>query len=459
MNASLSGRKVAVFGLAKSGVAALRLLLQHGAKVTALDARSEDALGDVAKELHAKGVTLVTGATPEGLLTRQDLVVVSPGVPLSLPELEAARTSGVPVWGEIELAGRVLEQAGVTRLLGITGTNGKSTTTALTGELYARGGQRTFVGGNLGRPLAEAAMAPGEWDALVVELSSFQLEGIHTLRPYGAAILNLTPDHLDRYASQGEYGAAKARIFMNQQAGSDFAVVNADDAAVMTLAASARVPVYGFSVTGRPVVDAPRLAGLAVAREGGFSLEFSGEDFVLRNRALRGAHNAQNAMAATLLARLGGVSRDAVQAGLDGYPGLPHRLESVRVLDGVEWVNDSKATNVDSVLVALKAFAGGVWLIAGGKGKGAPYAPMVEAGQGKVKGVLTIGQDADALARAYANDAPVHACGTLDAAVTKARGLAAEGDTVLLSPACASYDQFKNFEDRGDTFKRLVGAL
>ena len=459
MSTSLSGRKVAVFGLAKSGVAALRLLLQHGAKVTALDARSEDALGDVAKELQAKGVTLVTGATPQGLLTRQDLVVVSPGVPLSLPELEAARTAGVPVCGEIELAWRFLEYAGATRLLGITGTNGKSTTTALTGELYAKGGQRTFVGGNLGRPLAEAAVSPGDWDALVVELSSFQLEGIHTLRPLGAAILNLTPDHLDRYADQGEYGAAKARIFMNQDAGRDFAVVNADDAAVMTLAASARVPVYGFSLTGRPVVDAPALAGLALAQDGGFRLEFAGEDFTLTNRALRGAHNAQNAMAASLLARLGGISRDAVQAGLDSYPGLPHRLESVRVLDGVEWVNDSKATNVDSVLVALRAFAGDVWLIAGGKGKGAPYAPMVEAGQGKVKGVLTIGQDADALARAYANEAPVHACGTLDAAVAKARGLAKAGDTVLLSPACASYDQFKNFEDRGDTFKRLVGAL
>ncbi|NBD14221.1 MULTISPECIES: UDP-N-acetylmuramoyl-L-alanine--D-glutamate ligase [Corallococcus] len=456
MSTSLSGRKVAVFGLAKSGVAALRLLVQHGAKVTALDARSEDALGDVAKELHAKGVTLVTGATPPGLLTRQDLVVVSPGVPLSLPELESARTSGVPIWGEIELAARMLEG---TRLLGITGTNGKSTTTALTGELYAKGGLRTFVGGNLGRPLAEAAMVPGDWDALVVELSSFQLEGIHTLKPTGAAILNLTPDHLDRYANPAEYGAAKARIFMNQGGASDFAVVNADDAAVMELAASARVPVYGFSLTGHPVVGMPRLAGLAVSRPGGFQLEFAGEDYTLTNRALRGAHNAQNAMAAALLARLGGVSKDAVQAGLDSYPGLAHRLESVRVLDGVEWVNDSKATNVDSVLVALKAFAGGVWLIAGGKGKGAPYAPMVEAGRGKVKGVLTIGQDADTLARAYANDAPVHACGALDAAVAKARQLAEAGDTVLLSPACASYDQFKNFEDRGDTFKRLVGAL
>jgi UDP-N-acetylmuramoylalanine--D-glutamate ligase len=456
MNPTLSGRNVAVFGLAKSGVAALRLLVQHGAKVTALDARSEEALGDVARELRAHGVTLVTGPTPPGLLARQDLVVVSPGVPLALPELEAARSAGVPVWGEIELAGRYLKG---TRLLGITGTNGKSTTTALTGELYAKGGLRTFVGGNLGRPLAEAAMAPGDWDALVVELSSFQLEGIHELKPSGAAILNLTPDHLDRYASHADYGAAKARIFMNQDAAGDFAVVNADDAAVMGLAAASRAPVYGFSLTGTPAVASPRLAGLAVARPGGFSLEFAGEDYTLTHRSLRGAHNAQNAMAAALLARLGGVSKAAVQAGLDSYPGLAHRLESVRVLDGVEWVNDSKATNVDSVLVALKAFAGDVWLIAGGKGKGAPYAPMVDAGRGKVKGVLTIGQDADALARAYANDAPVHACGTLDAAVAKAREVARAGDTVLLSPACASYDQFKNFEDRGDTFKRLVGAL
>jgi len=381
---------------------------------------------------------------------------VSPGVPLALPELQAARAAGVSVWGEVELAGRLLTEA---PMYGITGTNGKSTTTALTGELFLKGGRRTFVGGNLGRPLSEAAMAPQDWNALVVELSSFQLEGIRALRPQGAAILNLTPDHLDRYASHAEYGEAKARIFLNQRADSDFAVVNADDADVMGLARKARVPVYGFSLTGKPVVDAPALAGLAVAEEGGFRMEFSGERFGLRNRALRGAHNAQNAMAAALLARLGGVSAEAVQAGLDSYPGLPHRLESARVLDGVEWVNDSKATNVDSVLVALRAFPGNLWLIAGGKGKGAPYTPMVEEGRGKVKGVLTIGQDADTIAAAYAGVSPVHACGTLAGAVKKARELAVDGDTVLLSPACASYDQFKNFEDRGDTFKRLVKAL
>ncbi|MCP3145039.1 UDP-N-acetylmuramoyl-L-alanine--D-glutamate ligase [Pyxidicoccus xibeiensis] len=466
MTLSLSGQKVLVYGLAKSGVAALRLLRQHGAQVTALDARADDALGEVGREVKALGATLVTGPTPPGLLASQDLVVVSPGVPLALPEIEAARAAGVAVWGEVELASRFLTDV---PLFGITGTNGKSTTTALTGELFLRGGKRTFVGGNLGRPFSEAAMAPGDWDALVVELSSFQLEGIRTLRPRGAAILNLTPDHLDRYATHADYGAAKARIFQNQLAGqnplgqnprgTDFAVVNADDADVMGLARAAKVPVYGFTVAGRPVVDAPGLAGLAVAEEGGFRLDFLGERYRLANRALRGAHNAQNAMAAALLARLGGVASDGVQAGLDSYPGLPHRLESVRVLDGVEWVNDSKATNVDSVLVALRAFKGDLWLIAGGKGKGAPYAPMVDEGRGKVKGVLTIGNDADALARAYAGQAPVHACGTLDAAVAKARELARAGDTVLLSPACASYDQFKNFEDRGDTFKRLVKAL
>jgi UDP-N-acetylmuramoylalanine--D-glutamate ligase len=455
MSSSLSGQRVLVFGLAKSGVAAIKLLLSQGAQVTALDARDEASLGDVARELKAQGVSLVTGPTPPGLLEAQTLVVVSPGVPLALPELEAARKAGVPIWGEIELAWRSLSAV---PLFGITGTNGKSTTTALTGELFKQGGGRTFVGGNLGLPLAEAALTPNAWDNLVVELSSFQLEGIQQMRAKGAVILNLTPDHLDRYPSHEAYGAAKARIFLNQKLG-DFAVVNAEDAHVMRLGLHANVPVYGFSLTGQHAPGGPKLAGLAVARPGGFRLDFLNEEYTLTNRALRGAHNAQNAMAAALLARLGGVTRAAVQAGLDSYPGLPHRLESVRVLDGVEWVNDSKATNVDSVLVALRAFPGNLLLIAGGKGKGAPYKPMVEEGRGKVKAVLTIGKDAETIAAAYQGEAPVHPCGTLDVAVRRARELAKAGDTVLLSPACASYDQFKNFEDRGDTFKRFVQAL
>ena len=458
MTPHLKDAKVVVYGLAKSGLAAIRLLTSQGARVTALDARTAEALGPTGRELSSQGVTLVTSPPPAGLLESQQLVVVSPGVPLALPELQAARAAGVPVWGEVELAARFLTAV---PFIGITGTNGKSTTTALTGELFQRGGLRTFVGGNLGRPLSEAALSPGDWDALVVELSSFQLEGIDSLRPRGSAILNLTPDHLDRYANHAAYGAAKARIFQNQGAG-DFAVVNADDPDVMRLAEAARVPVYGFSLTGRPTAGAPLLAGLAVVQPGGFGfwgVGDKGESFTLTNRALRGGHNAQNAMAAALLARLAGVSHAGVQAGLDRYPGLPHRLESVRVLDGVEWVNDSKATNVDSVLVALRAFTRDVFLIAGGKGKGAPYAPLVEEGRGKVKGVLAIGQDAELLARSYDGAAPVHACETLAEAVRRARSLAVAGDTVLLSPACASYDQFQNFEHRGDTFKRLVGEL
>ncbi len=460
MKPELAGRKVAVFGLAKSGLAAARLLGAHGAHVTAVDARSEAQLGEAAASLRAAGVTLAVGGAPApGLLEAQDLVVVSPGVPLSLPELARARAAGVPVWGEVELAGRLVSEV---PLFGITGTNGKSTTTALTGELFSRSGARTFVGGNLGRPFSEAAETPGAWDALVVELSSFQLEGVHSLRPRGAALLNLTPDHLDRYEDHAAYGAAKARILRNQGP-EDFCVVNADDAQVLRLAEGARAPVYGFSLTGLPAAPAPVLSGLATATDGGFRLQLREgeppEPYRLGNRSLRGAHNAQNAMAAALLARLGGVAPGAVQAGLDGYPGLAHRLESVRTLAGVEWVNDSKATNVDSVLVALRAFTGPLWLIAGGKGKGAPYAPMVDAGQGRVKGVLTIGDDAPALAQAYEGQAQVHPCGTLARAVARARELAQPGDTVLLSPACASYDQFQNFEDRGEQFKQLVRAL
>lgn len=464
MPPGLSGQKVLVFGLAKSGLAAIRLLLARGARVTALDARDEASLGEVARELKAQGVVLVAGRTPPGLLEQHALVVVSPGVPLALPEIQAARAAGVPVWGEVELAWRLLPEV---PLFGITGTNGKSTTTALAGELFARGGGRTFVGGNLGRPFAEAALTPGAWDALVVELSSFQLEGIDTLRPRGAAILNLTPDHIDRYPGHEAYGEAKARIFRNQGEG-DFAVVSADDAHVLRLAKSAKVPVFGFTTRVDPgdlskEKEAGFLAGLAAPVPGGFGFFAEGgrrtEMYALTNRALRGQHNVQNAMAAALLARHGGVSPEAIQRGLDSYPGLPHRMESVRVLDGVEWVNDSKATNVDSVRVALRAFPGNVLLIAGGKGKGASYQPMVEEGRGRVKGVLTIGQDAEAIEAAYQGEAPVYACGTLEKAVAWARELATAGDVVLLSPACASYDQFQSFEHRGETFKRLVRAL
>jgi UDP-N-acetylmuramoylalanine--D-glutamate ligase len=281
---------------------------------------------------------------------------------------------------------------------------------------------------------------------------------VDAFRANAAAILNLTPDHLDRYESHEAYGAAKARIFATQVSG-DAAVVNADDEGVLSLCASARVPTFGFSL--HPSREHVPLAGLAVPVEGGFNFDFGSQPrFSLTNPALRGAHNLQNAMAASLLAFSRGVGPEAIQRGLDRYPGLPHRLESVRRLNGVEWVNDSKGTNVDSTVVALRAFERErVWLIAGGKGKGAPYAPLKEAGRGRVVGVLTIGKDAPNLERELKDSFPIIPCETLDRAVVEAFNRAVDGDVVLLSPACASYDQFKNFEDRGDTFRRLVMTL
>jgi UDP-N-acetylmuramoylalanine--D-glutamate ligase len=452
MRPGLAGKKVAVFGLAKSGLAAIRLLLRDGARVAAIDQASESALGEVAARLRRDGVSLCLGSDPSGVLGEADLVVVSPGVPLSLPSLEAARAAGVPIWGEVELAWRFVRPA---PLVGVTGTNGKSTTTALCGKLFEAGGRRPFVGGNLGLPLSEAALSDQAFGAYIVELSSFQLEGAETLRCTGAAILNLTPDHLDRYPSHAAYGEAKARIFRNQGDG-DFGVVNADDAGARDLAKRAAVPVYGFTVHSDGGRD---LSGRAVADGEGFRIETAGaapERFEIRNPALRGAHNLQNAMAAALLARRCGIGAEAIQKGLHEYPGLPHRIESVATIGGVEWVNDSKATNVDSSLVAVRAFAGNLWLILGGKGKGAPYAPLVEASRGKVKGVLTIGQDAPTIERAFRGSFAVDSCERLERAVERAGELAQPGDVVLLSPACASYDQFDNFEHRGDTFRALV---
>lgn len=454
MEPQFRGKKAAVYGIGKSGIAAARLLVRAGARVSAVDDRREDELGGAPALLRSLGVTLRLAGRPQGLLDTVDLLVVSPGVPLARPEIRAASAAGVKVWAEVELAWHFL-RAG--RLIGITGTNGKSTTTALTGELLARAGQRVFTGGNLGRPLSEAPLEGEPFDSYCIELSSFQLEGIDSMRVNGAALLNFTPDHLDRYASLDEYGAAKARIFENQREG-DFAVLNDDDPAVLELSRAVRVPRYTFSLRASGPSNS---AGRAARCDGGFQLRLSGltETYAVGNLALRGEHNLQNAMAATLLARLSGASPPQAQAGLDAFPGLPHRLESARTLEGVEWINDSKATNVESSLVALRALPANIWLIAGGRGKGAPYKPLVESSLGKVKAVLTIGEDAAAIAAAFSESCRVHGCETLERAVARAYSLARPGDIVLLSPACASYDQFRNFEERGEAFKKLVRAL
>lgn len=448
-----SGKKFVVIGLGKSGVGAVKLLLRRGASVLALDESPK-----ATKPVDDPRLELKTGPFPARYWEGAEAVIVSPGVPLAKPEIAAAKAAGATVYGEIELGWRTMPK-GAGPILGVTGTNGKSTTTALLGELVKQHVPRTFVGGNLGTAFTLAYQDPAEkpYDLHVIELSSFQLEGTLGAQFKGAAILNLTPDHLDRYESHDAYGQAKARIFLDQP-GDGFAVVNADDEHVVRLARRAKVPVYGFTLDARRTNAG--FQGMAFGQPDGFTFMFgASETFTVRNRALRGAHNVQNAMAAALMAKLAGIPPEAIQRGLDSFPGLPHRLELARELDGVEWINDSKATNVDSSLVAMKALERRVWLIAGGKGKGAPYAPLVEAARGKLAGVLTIGKDAPAIAAAFAPECEVHDCGTLDAAVKKARALARQGDTVLLSPACASYDQFDNFEHRGDTFKALVRNL
>ncbi len=452
----LRGKRVLVVGLARSGIAAARLAAARGARVRATDRRVASELGALA-EVQAAGVELALGGHDPADFSSADLVVVSPGVPLALPEIQAARRQGVPVVGELELAWRLLPRP--VPAVGITGTNGKSTTTALAGLLFQKD-RRAFVGGNLGTPLCELVLQGRDVDVLVLELSSFQLEGVETFRPRVAACLNLTPDHLDRYRDLDAYAAAKGRIFATQEP-ADFAVANARDPRTLALAGASRAGRFTFGF-GRPEPCSVRAPA-----DGGGDLIFTPalgepERYAVGSRALRGRHNRENAMAAILCARLLDVPPAKIQAGLDEFPGLPHRLELVREHRGVEWVNDSKATNVDSTLVGLAAFPAGrpsVFLILGGRGKGAPYTPLRPLFPGRVKALLTIGEDAEAVERDLSDLAPTERAGSLASAVVRAAVAAGPGDVVLLSPACASYDQFRNYEERGEAFRRLVAEL
>jgi UDP-N-acetylmuramoylalanine--D-glutamate ligase len=454
---TLRGKRITVVGLGRSGVAAARLCAREGASVTVTDSRTAAALGPALEALEVLPLRRMLGGHDERDFTAADLVVVSPGVPMSMAPLQAARAAGVPIWGEVELAARFL---GTTPLVAITGTNGKSTTTALAGALYAED-RRAFVGGNLGTPLCEHVLSGLPADVVVAELSSFQLEGIERLRARVAAVLNVTPDHLDRYPGLDAYAAAKARLFETQQPG-DFTVSNLRDERAMAMAAASRGALYtfGFGPPARAAARAPDPDG----PELWFYRYAAGspERYRVANRALRGRHNLENAMAALLCARLLGVPGAAVQRGLDNFGGLPHRLELVRERNGVEWINDSKATNVDSTSVGLAAFPPGrarVVLILGGRGKHAPYQPLRALFPERVKALLTIGEDAPAIEEALSGAAPITRCGTLGDAVAHAATLAGGGDVVLLSPACASYDQFRSYEDRGERFRQLVGAL
>jgi len=458
---SLQGRRAVVVGLGKSGIAAARLLAREGAQVALCDGKSEAELGAPLAALHDVAQERFLGGIRAEAFAGRDLIVVSPGVPPALPALKDA-SEKIETIGEVELASRYIEEP----IAGITGTNGKSTTTALTAHLLASAGRRVFAGGNLGTPLSQRALDGGALDVSVCELSSYQLESIVRMRCAAAAVLNVTPDHLERYPTLDAYAAAKQRIFENQRAG-DVAALNLADARVRAMRTPTATRREGFdprfpAPDAAPAQAAGSRVPLVAAMLGPRTLGVERQTYELRAKTLRGAHNAENALAAILLARHFGADPAAIQRGLDAYPGLPHRLESIAAPQGpsgVEWINDSKATNVDSVeksLAAFEADGAKVILILGGRGKGAPYAPLRPLFANRVKALLTVGEDAPRIAAELGDLAPLHACGDLRAAIAKARSLARAGDTVLLSPACASYDQFKSFEDRGAQFKQMV---
>ncbi len=448
--AELRGKKVLVVGLGKSGVAAAKLCAREGAVVTGSDRRGGAELGEEAVKLASLGVRLELGGHRAQSFTGADLIVKSPGVPPSLPELVAARMAGVQTVGEVELCVPWLARP----VVGITGTNGKSTTTALTGHLLAAAGIRAFVGGNLGTPVAQQVLYGAGVEATVLELSSYQVDDLDSFRCDVAAVLNVTPDHLARYGAMESYAASKARLF-ELLAPSGVAIVNADNALTAPMRARTGGRTARFGHGRREELSLFDEDGVVIRRAPDGSLE----RYTVGAKALRGAHNLENAMAAIEAARVVGAAPEAIQRGLDSYPGLPHRLELVRVLDEVEWVNDSKGTNVDAVEKSLAAFAGPVHLIMGGRGKGAPYAPLRPLFERRVTRLYLIGEDAPQIEKELGELAPVERAGELATAVLLARGFARPGETVLFSPACASFDQFTSFEERGEAFRQVVQRL
>jgi UDP-N-acetylmuramoylalanine--D-glutamate ligase len=445
----LKGKKVLVAGLGKSGLAAALFLRRRGAQVTVSDVRSAESLAKEIPALLDEGIMVEAGG--HGLLTfrRQDLIVVSPGVPLDTPELVQARSFGRPIIGELELAARFLKG----KILAITGSNGKTTTTALTGEILDEAGLPTLVAGNIGLAVVGLIDESTAETWSVLEVSSFQLESTEQFRPKIAVILNITPDHLDRHGTFENYALAKERIFAAQNA-SDFAVLNADNPRAAEAAARSHAPVFWFSVK-HPVAQGAWVEdGSVVYRS---APDAAAETILpVAEILLKGEHNVENVLAATCAARLAGVSSVVIAHAIENFKAVEHRLEYVDTINGVEYYNDSKATNVDAAEKAVLAFPGCIHLILGGKDKGAPYSPLAPLIRERVRAVYTIGSAAAKIESELRGVVPIHSCETLPRAVQAAAAAAKPGDVVVLAPACSSFDQFENYEQRGRVFKQLV---
>jgi UDP-N-acetylmuramoylalanine--D-glutamate ligase len=443
---ALSGKKVLIVGAARSGIGAAKFLVGQGAVVALTDQKPIEKWTPEALALKELGVGLLPGEPPSWLLDQLDLVVVSPGVPATIIPIRYAERAGAEVIGEVELAYRYLKG----RIVAITGSNGKTTTTSLIGELLRDAGLKVQVGGNIGKALISMIETSRDDGWTVAELSSFQLETIKTFRPSIAVVLNVTPNHMDRYETFNDYAAAKHRIFMSQTA-EDTAVLNADDPTVSSWASGLRARVMQFSVR-KEIEDGVFLRGRELIYRGQVLLNVD-------EMKLRGMHNVENVAAAMAAGISAGSSIESMNGTVRRFDPVEHRLEFVTEIEGVKFYNDSKATSVDATLKALEAFAhedGKVVLILGGKGKKAPYAPLEPLVRAKVRKLVLIGEDAETIVNELGTSAPFERASDMKDAVARSYAAAEKGDVVLLAPACASFDMFDSFEHRGKVFKEEV---
>ncbi|MDI7258699.1 MAG: UDP-N-acetylmuramoyl-L-alanine--D-glutamate ligase [Thermodesulfobacteriota bacterium] len=445
----LNRRKVLVVGLGRTGLATVKFLKAEGAIISATEVKTKEEMREVLRELEEIGISMEWGGHTAKNFLNQDLIVLSPGVDPTAKPVREALDKGIQVISEMELAYHFIQVP----IIAITGTNGKTTTTLLIGEMLKEEGKRVGVGGNVGEPLILFAEGGDQWEILAVEVSSFQLEGIEAFRPRCSVLLNITEDHLDRYSRHEDYIEAKLRIFKNQGS-DDIAILNGDDPIVMKYAERVKAKKFFFSLKER-------------VEEGAFSngeeillkLKGSEETYSLTHVPLKGIHNVENMMAAVIAARLFGSSKEAVERALNRFEGLEHRLEFVREIEGVPYYNDSKGTNVGSVVKSLQSFKKPVILIAGGKDKNTDLSPLRELVQGRVKRLILIGEARERMARELGPLTDTLMAGTLEEAVLLAHGTARKGEVVLLSPACSSFDMFKDYKERGEVFKAAVHRL
>lgn len=460
----IAGKKIVVAGCGKTGRSTAEFLARRGAVVTVTDTAAASVLRETTAGLSALGVGLEFGGHRPETFSRADLIILSPGVSHTIAPVAAAREAGVPVMGEIELAFRFIKAP----MLAVTGTNGKSTATLLLGEMLKASGWKVFVGGNIGTPLIDYINKEEPAERVVVEVSSFQLDTIDTFRPAVSVLLNITDDHLDRYPDFEAYARSKGRIFMNQRA-ADTAVINTADPAIQRVFdarcaaapdAAPRCFTYGRKDDhGQPAGQARGRAWITDEAVF-FDTPETGEFKIARaNIRLAGRHNLENACAAGLAAVAAGGAPEGIAAALGDFTGLPHRLRHVDTVNGIFYVDDSKATNVDAAARALEAFDNPVVLIMGGRDKGGAYAPLKSRFAGRVRHLVVLGEAAEKIAAALKDAAPTTKVATMDDAVRAAAAAAENGDTVLLSPACSSFDMYDGYAQRGDDFSRVVGEI